>query len=122
MTSLLRVLLSVAVCVANAYCACADLSVASHPPADRRAPNAATACHGCAPAQSGCRGGAPTGTTPCHSDDPAHNCGHCTGTVTADTTAKTVLPPVVCTPFAVTISAWNGETPVSISHRFEHAG
>src|SRR5688572_5109071 len=97
MAVLRTILLAFVVCFANAYCACADMGGAStgQPP---RSESSANSPHTPAPSHTGCQGachGSPTDRAPCPSNGHSHGCGHCTGTVTADTAAKTVVPPLL---------------------------
>ena len=106
------ILLSLSVFVANAYCACAG--------GDVPAPAQASCC--AAKSSPSCHGAVPTEEAPCEKGDPAHNCGHCTGSVTADTAAKTVVPPLVGASFIGVPDACAGVTAFSRCHPHEHAG
>ena len=106
------ILLALAVCVANAYCACADAGVPAPARQSCCGTKARTACHGAAPA----------GEAPAEPGRHAHNCGHCTGSITTDTAAKTVVPPLADTLFVVAADTVDGVTPLSVCHLHEHAG
>jgi hypothetical protein len=105
------IFLAVVVFVANTYCACAGIVKADAKKTEVSPAKSHAHCH---PAPSEKRGTCHD-EQPSDSDHKSHSCGHCTGTVTADTAkAKTTVPALALCPFLfATSSAGKAETPSS---------
>ncbi len=90
MAKSLTIFLSVLVFIANAYCACAKASAQLPQPDMTVEPPV--------PSHSGCHGhpAAPDGQGQGgQGDHDSHSCGHCTGTVSADSSQGKVMPPAL---------------------------
>lgn len=109
------ILLALAVFTANAYCACIPVGNQSLPGKTRVEKPVHPGCHGHEEKQKDGSEGP---------DHQRHDCGHCTGTVSADTSsAKTTMPsdlsPLYC---GTPIFRFIGSVADSTGHTVEHSG
>ena len=107
------IFLAVTVLLANAYCACVPVAGGSTWSPEARVEK---------PAHPGCHGHG--GEQEEQPDDRQHNCGHCTGTVSADTSSgKTMMPsdlsPLCC---GAPVFTFIGSITNSTGHAFDHSG
>ncbi|MDQ3439453.1 MAG: hypothetical protein M3478_03790 [Planctomycetota bacterium] len=113
----MTILLAVLVFIGNAYCACVNASA--------QRPELAVTAAVAIPTHPGCHGHrtAPEDQGP--GEPESHSCGHCTGTVSADSSkAKTTPPPHVLSPdsFAAALSGLvTGVSPTG-STSYGHCG